>query len=661
MTKILDTTLRDGSYVVDFQFTAKDTAQIAFALDQNQIPYIEVGHGVGLNGGNNPKMKSACTDDEYMEAAAGAVKNGKWGMFFIPGIGKLADIDMCSRHSMDFIRIGTNVNELEEAEKYIYRAKELGMMVSSNFMKTYALTADEVGKKAEQAQKYGADIVSIVDSAGGMFPEDVENYFKAVRHYSDVPLGYHGHNNMGLAVACSLKAVELGAAIVDTSLRGIGRSAGNASTEMVLFALKRRGFDSEIDPLQLMDIAEQYIDPVLQNRLQNDSFSIVSGYAQFHSSFLGAIFDYAKRYNVDPRELIIKISQIDKVNLPEELLERMAQQLALTRKPIYNNRHYILTENRLEDGETPAKLATKVCQETQAIAKKMKHLAVFNLVQSIRNSKYNLVSRVINDGDRYTIASAEFSSPEIAKQVAEIASNLVDYILLDCDQKSEESKDFIRQIKNVVAPQKLLVYSDLQCGAKSIVDFIQAKYASLLDISIQFVGISLLADQCRKLLEIYGAKVSINPSICSENSQVIVFCGASDLQKASIEPEQLIIDGFIGSLTQSQIKDLFDQGVYVYRPDMKIALHNEIASVHGMRELVTKATGISQIQDIAIAAGGLVAPRGTVIVDSVSTPKRVYGIADGTGFLLPNAELEEEMKIVRNTIEAHIFYTRGLH
>src|SRR5438270_12371293 len=98
--EILEVTLRDGSYLIDFQFTAEDTATIAAALESIGFRWIEVGHGLGLNASKSGKGVAAGTDEEYLEAAAQAVKQAKWGMFFIPGIGGEEDLRLAARYGM---------------------------------------------------------------------------------------------------------------------------------------------------------------------------------------------------------------------------------------------------------------------------------------------------------------------------------------------------------------------------------------------------------------------------------------------------------------------------------------------------------------------------------------------------------------------------------
>src|SRR5690606_35076494 len=82
---ILEVTLRDGSYVIDFQFTAEDTAALVSALEAAGFHWIEIGHGLGLNASETGKRRAAASDEQHLEAAAGVVKSARWGTFFIPG------------------------------------------------------------------------------------------------------------------------------------------------------------------------------------------------------------------------------------------------------------------------------------------------------------------------------------------------------------------------------------------------------------------------------------------------------------------------------------------------------------------------------------------------------------------------------------------------
>lgn len=329
---ILECTLRDGSYVIDFQFTVDDTMQICRALDKAGFPYIEVGHGIGMGASGKGLNVAAASDKEYMEAAARGVTRNKWGMFCIPGIATLDNVRMAADCGMNFIRIGTNVTEIDESEPFINLAKTLGLEVFANFMKSYALPPEQFAKIAAKSAGFGADLVYLVDSSGGMLPTEVRTYVQATRaELSGLSLGFHGHNNLGLAVANSLVCAEEGVAIIDTSLQGFGRSAGNTPTEQFLSALVRAGAEPTVNPIEAMHLGELLVRPRIEQRGLN-SLDIVAGLAQFHSSYMPAVLRAAKKHRVDPRILIVELCKHDKVDAPTELLERLGAKLAYEHK-----------------------------------------------------------------------------------------------------------------------------------------------------------------------------------------------------------------------------------------------------------------------------------------------------------------------------------------
>lgn len=324
----MECTLRDGSYAINFQFTADDTRVISKALVDVGFTLIELGHGMGLGASEKGLGVAAETDETYLRVAAETLSDVQWGMFCIPGIAELRHVDMAADYGMKFIRVGTNIEEYRKAKPFIDRAKKHGMFICSNFMKSYVSSPDEFVEYALEAEKYGADLVYIVDSAGGMLPTDVEKYVSVIRDNSaTLRIGFHGHDNLGLGIANSLMAIKMGAEIVDTSLQGFGRSAGNASTEQLLSALMRSGMDMDIDPVAVMDVGERHILPLIQSR-GLASVDVVSGLALFHSSYMSVIKKFATKYRVDPRRLIIAVCRWDQVNAPEDLVEEQARQLA---------------------------------------------------------------------------------------------------------------------------------------------------------------------------------------------------------------------------------------------------------------------------------------------------------------------------------------------
>jgi 4-hydroxy-2-oxovalerate aldolase len=324
--RILDCTLRDGSYVVDFQFTAEDTATVAAALESAGIDLIEIGHGLGLNASQAGKGRAAASDEAYLRAASQTLRHAKWGMFFIPGIGRLEDLDLARRHGMHFVRIGANAPEIASTREYVSHARALGFEVAVNLMKSYSVPPDELARCAALAESFGAHVVSLVDSAGTMLPDDVRTYVRKMRSTLSVPVGFHGHDNLSLAMANVLAALEAGAEVVDTTLQGIGRSGGNAVTEILVAILFKQGLAPRVDLNRLMDVSERIVRPLLRGK-GHDPIDITAGYAGFHSSYLALVFKHAERCQIDPRELIVEVSGVDRVEVTEPLVQRIADDI----------------------------------------------------------------------------------------------------------------------------------------------------------------------------------------------------------------------------------------------------------------------------------------------------------------------------------------------
>ena len=325
--QIMECTLRDGSYAIDFQFTSADTRALVQNLEEIGFSLIEVGHGIGL-GASEKKMGAAAESDEnYMRATSDVIKNAEWGMFCIPGIAKIEHVDLAANYGMNFIRIGTNVNDVLDSRPFIERAKKYGMTVYANFMKSYAVKPEEFADCVKISEELGSDVAYLVDSAGGMFPEDVRQYLEATKHKSNITLGFHGHHNLGMAVANSIVAYESGVSVIDTSLQGFGRSSGNAPTELVVCALQRLGVDIRINPIDVMDVSETFIIPLIKT-LGIRSIDVVCGLAQFHSSYMDTIRKYSSQYMIDPRLLIISVCEENKVDAPAELVERKAREIS---------------------------------------------------------------------------------------------------------------------------------------------------------------------------------------------------------------------------------------------------------------------------------------------------------------------------------------------
>src|SRR6476620_3759645 len=166
MINIVENTLRDGSYVINFQFDKKQTKDITNGLSRLGFKMIEVGHGLGLGAWNNPKAGLSKENDEA----------------YIPGIGTADDMNKAVDLGIKFIRIGSNVYTYTNTLKFAEQAKKRGLTVAINLMKSYAVKSYEFTTIAKTIDDWNiADVIYLVDSAGCMMPQDVFEYIDRTR------------------------------------------------------------------------------------------------------------------------------------------------------------------------------------------------------------------------------------------------------------------------------------------------------------------------------------------------------------------------------------------------------------------------------------------------------------------------------------------------
>ncbi len=266
---ILDTTIRDGSYAVNFQYNREDLRSIVGDLDGAGIPYIEIGHGVTI-GASAAQGTAAQTDEEYFHAGRDAVRNAKLGAVIVPALAPIETVDLAGAY-LDFLRMCVIATELEIVAPFVERAHSKGLEVCIQLVKSHLFEPAVLARAAKQARDMGVRIVYVVDTTGTFLPEDVRRYVETIRNVGDITVGYHGHNNLGMAVANTLEAFEAGADFLDGTLMAFGRGAGNCQTECLVAALQRRGHLAGVDLDRIFDAArsgmlgrvpEQYgIDP----------------------------------------------------------------------------------------------------------------------------------------------------------------------------------------------------------------------------------------------------------------------------------------------------------------------------------------------------------------------------------------------------------------
>ncbi len=328
---LVDTTLRDGSHPMSHQFTREQIAAVAGGLDRAGLEYIEVTHGDGLGGASFNYGWSALSDAEMLAEAARVIRRGKLTVLLLPGIGTQEDLEMAVGHGAKAVRIATHVTEADIAEQHIELAKRMGLETFGFLMMAHMAPPAKVAEQARLFESYGADAVYVADSAGTMAPADVRERIAAVAAAVKIPVGFHAHNNLTLATANSLAAIEAGARFVDGACRGLGAGAGNTQTEVLVGVLSKLGYDTSVDFYAVMDVAGGVVAPMMPRPQIVDDTALMLGYAGVYSSFLLHTRKAAERFAVDTRDILVELGKRRMVGGQEDMIIDVAYQLSQAR------------------------------------------------------------------------------------------------------------------------------------------------------------------------------------------------------------------------------------------------------------------------------------------------------------------------------------------
>ncbi len=259
--KVLDVTIRDGGLMNNWDFPKSMVKEVFQGLVEAGVDYVELGYRA------DKKIFSPdefgpwrfCDEEDLREVA---FETDKTKISIMCDVGKTDLKDFIPKRDsiVSMIRVACYVNEVDEGLKMVRYFKELGYETSLNLMAVSTVPEEEIDIALTKiANTPEVDIVYVVDSFGYFYSEHIryitEKYITAMPGKA---IGIHTHNNRQLAFANSIEAILAGAQYVDCSLYGMGRAAGNCTTELMLSFMENQKYDLR----PVLDLIEKYFIPL---------------------------------------------------------------------------------------------------------------------------------------------------------------------------------------------------------------------------------------------------------------------------------------------------------------------------------------------------------------------------------------------------------------
>lgn len=328
-----DSTLRDGSHAIGHQLTTDNIAHYCCKADGAGLHTIIVGHGNGLGASSLQVGLSRLTDTEMLTTARNNLKTTKLGVFLIPGFGTIKDnLSPALDTGVDLVCVGSHCTEADVTRQHIEYSRDRGKDAYGVLMSYHMADTERIVEEALKMQSYGALGVILMDSAGASTPEMVKENVKALVESLDIRVGFHAHNNMGLAISNSHLAIECGASIIDGCIRGFGAGAGNCQLEVLIGLLQRIGIETPVNLYNVMDLSEDIVSKIMTTPQEITSISLISGMSGVFSAFAPHVKKAALQFGLDPRDIFVELGRRNVVGGQEDIIVDVAMNLSQQKK-----------------------------------------------------------------------------------------------------------------------------------------------------------------------------------------------------------------------------------------------------------------------------------------------------------------------------------------
>lgn len=317
--RVLDCTLRDGGRIIDCAFPNDEIKELSNKLADAKIDIIEVGFLRDWRKVNYQGNSTFFTDVDQICPFVDKTKSNVLYVAFIDyGMFDFDSLKPYDGNSIDGIRFGfTKKNydeEYDEVIRCIHIIKEKGYKLFIQGVNSLNYNDKEILELVEMINEVHPYSFGIVDTYGAMYIDDVDRIYRLIDHnmLPDICINFHSHNNYQLSFGFAQEVIKLSRGsrqiIIDATLSGMGKVAGNLNTELIVdFLVRKMNYDYEFE--NILDIIDDYI---YKYSLEHKwGYSIPAMMAGIYKSHPNNIIYLTEKFRLETKDISNLLSMID--------------------------------------------------------------------------------------------------------------------------------------------------------------------------------------------------------------------------------------------------------------------------------------------------------------------------------------------------------------
>lgn len=286
---VLDCTIRDGGHLNKWNFDPSLVRAAFYAAQRSGTDYFEIGYRYPPQT-PNVGLFATCPDELLIELV-GTPQGCRLTVMIDAGKCETAYFPICRDEltPVKVVRVAAYPYELEKAMSQIVELHDKGYEVFLNLMASSELSEHDFTKLQNWPAKHVVSVLCFADSFGSFLPVDIRTLVSKLKLLGFNRLGFHAHNNLQMAFANTLCAIEEGVEVVDASIFGMGRGAGNLPIELLIGHFEQSDMPG-YNAVPYIDVIERYF--ISLHRQIGWGYTLpvlMSGLANIHPYYVNAL------------------------------------------------------------------------------------------------------------------------------------------------------------------------------------------------------------------------------------------------------------------------------------------------------------------------------------------------------------------------------------